>query len=110
MSSERAARAGVPAGHSRPAIVLHWLVATGVLIQFGLGWWMRTLPDKTGVQAYWFNLHKSVGLSVFALALAMLIWRLRPPPPATHSSWREAPESGDRPSRGEAGPKRRARC
>jgi cytochrome b561 len=82
MSSERAARAGVPAGHSRPAIVLHWLVATGVLIQFSLGWWMRTLPDKTGVQAYWYNLHKSVGLTVFLAVVVLLVVRFSQPPAA----------------------------
>lgn len=78
--------------YTRTAMILHWLLALGVLVQFGLGWWMRTLPDKTGVQAYWFNLHKSVGLSVFALALAMLIWRLRHPPPelpATIPRWQK---------------------
>lgn len=67
--------------YTRTAIILHWLVALGVLTQFCLGWWMRTLPDKTGVQAYWFNLHKSIGLTVFMLVLLLLLWRLLNPPP-----------------------------
>jgi cytochrome b561 len=60
---------------------LHWLLAFGVLEQFCLGWWMRSLPDKTGEQAWWFNLHKSFGLTIFMLALVLLVWRLRHPPP-----------------------------
>jgi cytochrome b561 len=67
--------------YTRTATVLHWLIAAGVLTQFCLGWWMQTLPDKTGVQAYWFNLHKSIGLTVFMLAVALILWRLRNPPP-----------------------------
>ncbi|MFM9972431.1 MAG: cytochrome b [Burkholderiales bacterium] len=67
--------------YTRTAMILHWLLALGVLTQFCLGWWMRSLPDKTGVQAYWFNLHKSIGLTVFVLAVVMLIWRIKHPPP-----------------------------
>ena len=68
--------------YTRTAIILHWLVALGVLIQFCLGWWMRTLPDKTGVQAWWFNLHKSIGLTVFLLVVLLMLWRiLNSPPP-----------------------------
>ncbi len=67
--------------YTRTAIILHWLLALGVLTQFSLGWWMRTLPDKTGAQAYWFNLHKSIGLTVFMLLVVVLIWRIRNPPP-----------------------------
>ncbi len=76
--------------YTRTAIILHWLLALGVLIQFSLGWWMRTLPDKTGVQAYWFNLHKSIGLTVFMLVVVLLVWRfMHPPPPLPESmpSW-----------------------
>ena len=76
--------------YTRTAVLLHWLLALGVLMQFGLGWWMRTLPDKTGVQAYWFNLHKSLGLTVFLIAALLLVWRCihRPPPlPDTMPMW-----------------------
>ena len=76
----------IQAAYTRVATVLHWLVALGVLTQFGLGWWMRSLPDKTGEQAYWFNLHKSIGLTVLMLVLLMLAWRLMNPPPALPAS------------------------
>lgn len=65
------------------SIALHWLVALTVFGLFGVGLWMvgldyystwyRTAPD----------LHKSVGLTLFAVMLLRVLWRfLSPPPPA----------------------------
>jgi cytochrome b561 len=71
-------------------LVLHWLVAVLALCQVALGWWMIQLPDKTGVQRDWFNLHKSFGLTIGALMIARLAWRLghAPPPyPAWMPRW-----------------------
>lgn len=69
------------------SIALHWLVALTVFGLFGVGLWMvgldyystwyRTAPD----------LHKSVGLTLFAVMLLRVLWRLAsppPPPPANH--------------------------
>jgi cytochrome b561 len=63
------------------AIMLHWVVAVGVASQFALGWWMIGLPDEGRIQAYWFNLHKSIGISLAALVGAWLAWRARHPKP-----------------------------
>lgn len=64
------------------AIALHWLLAVLVLGQLALGWWMIGLPDRPkGLQAPWFNLHKSVGLTIAALMLLRLGWRMRHPAP-----------------------------
>lgn len=63
------------------AIVLHWMVAVLALAQVALGWWMIGLPDKTGVQRDWFNLHKSFGLTIGVLMLVRLAWRLAHPAP-----------------------------
>jgi cytochrome b561 len=71
------------------AMLLHWGVALLVFAQIWLGWWMLDLPDKA--QAYWFNLHKSIGLTIALLVLARFAWRLRHPPPALPASiprWR----------------------
>jgi cytochrome b561 len=68
--------------HGGVAILLHWAVALGVAIQFTLGWWMVSLPDAGGVQAYWFNLHKSCGLTLGLLLLCWLAWRSRRTRPA----------------------------
>jgi len=72
------------------AVTLHWAMALLVLAQIALGWWMLALPDAGGVQRDWFNLHKSLGLTLGALALARLAWRARhpvPPLPAALPAW-----------------------
>jgi cytochrome b561 len=65
------------------AIVLHWLVAAIVLGQFVLGWQMQEIPKQPpGQRAEVFNLHKSIGMVIFALMVARIAWRLGHPPPA----------------------------
>jgi cytochrome b561 len=68
------------------SIALHWAIAALALAQLALGWWMIGLPDKTGVQRDWFNLHKSVGLTIGTLMLVRLAWRLFHPAPALPAS------------------------
>ncbi len=80
--------------YDRVAVVLHWLVAAGVLLQIALGLWMIEIPKQpVGVRAWWFNLHKSIGLTLGALIVLRLAWRLthRPPPlPARLPGWQQA--------------------
>lgn len=69
------------------AIVLHWLIAALVFAQIYLGWWMIEIPKyPVGVRAAWFNLHKSIGLTIALLVLLRLAWRLRNPPPPLPAS------------------------
>jgi YVTN family beta-propeller protein len=71
------------ARYDRVAVALHWLVAVAVLAQLTLGWWMLDLPkDPPGLRAGWFNLHKSIGLTVLLVVVARLAWRWRHRPPA----------------------------
>lgn len=75
------------------AIALHWAIAALALAQIALGWWMINLPDKTGVQRDWFNLHKSFGITIGTLMLVRLAWRLKhraPPYPASMPRWQAA--------------------
>jgi cytochrome b561 len=68
--------------YSRTAIVLHWLIAVAVLVQFGWGWWMQGIPKQpVGPRVDAFNLHKSVGLTILALMCVRLAWRWRHPAP-----------------------------
>ncbi|HEU0202611.1 MAG TPA: cytochrome c peroxidase [Burkholderiaceae bacterium] len=73
------------------AIALHWLIAAGVLAQIALGWWMLDIPKSPpGFRAWWFNLHKSIGLTIALLVFVRIAWRLvhRPPPlPNTVPAW-----------------------
>lgn len=66
------------------AIVLHWAIALGVLAMIPFGWWMSEIIREPETQAHGaaaFQLHKSIGLSILALSLARLLWRLLNPPP-----------------------------
>lgn len=69
--------------YSRTAIVLHWLIAVMVLGQLALGWWMIDIPKSPpGVRAYWFNIHKSIGLTIAILVIVRVAWRMTHPAPA----------------------------
>jgi cytochrome b561 len=68
--------------YTKVAVTLHWLIATLVVAQLVLGWSMIEIPKQpVGVRAYWFNLHKSIGLTIALLVLARIAWRLRHPAP-----------------------------
>lgn len=69
--------------YDRVAIALHWLIAVGVVAQIALGWWMIDIPKQpVGVRATWFNLHKSIGLTLACLIALRIAWRLTHRPPA----------------------------
>ena len=78
------------ARYNNVAIALHWLIAVGVLVMIGLGCYMTDIPKGTPERAYFFNLHKSIGVTVGVLALIRLWWRAthRPPPlPGSMAGW-----------------------
>lgn len=64
------------------AIGLHWLVALTIFGLFGLGLWMTEL----NYYHPWYHrgpaLHKSIGLTLFAVMVLRVMWRLVTPPPA----------------------------
>ena len=89
--------------YTNVAIVLHWLIAIGICFMFYLGWFMEALP-KEGTKAlsydlfnlglytweltkeatpraFYFNLHKSIGLTIFVLIIFRIIWRFTHRPP-----------------------------
>jgi cytochrome b561 len=68
-------------GYTVVAKALHWTSAVLVLGLLAVGLWMTGLPFsrlKLVVYAW----HKWIGLTVLALALIRIAWRLRSPPPA----------------------------
>ena len=77
--------------YTRVAIILHWLIALGVLWQIALGWSMIEIPkNPPGVRVYWFNFHKSIGLTLGMLILLRIVWRIThgaPPLPAHIPNW-----------------------
>ena len=72
----------VAARYTKVAVTLHWLIAILVVAQLALGWSMIGIPkEPVGVRAYWFNLHKSTGITIALLVLVRIAWRLRHPAP-----------------------------
>jgi cytochrome b561 len=73
--------------YSRGAIWLHWVIAVLVLVNLFIGIFHESLLD--GVKSA-LPLHKAIGITVLALTLARIAWRLshRPPPlPASITGW-----------------------
>lgn len=60
--------------YGAPAIALHWALALLIACMAGLGWYMMTVEHDPGGRWY-MDLHKSVGLIVFALVLLRVVWR-----------------------------------
>ncbi|MFT3906546.1 MAG: cytochrome b [Steroidobacteraceae bacterium] len=80
--------ATAPAGYTRTAVSLHWLIALLIFTAFIMGWTMTSMaisPQKLKL----FNYHKWVGVTVLGLALLRLLWRLthRAPPLLPMPAW-----------------------
>ena len=97
--------------YSKPAIILHWVTGLMILGMFGLGWYMADLPKEMpktatmdlfdlGVytmqfaeaitpRTFYFNLHKSLGVTVFLLLLLRIYIRVKQSPPPFPSSMKE---------------------
>ncbi|KAF1028613.1 MAG: Cytochrome b561 [Burkholderia plantarii] len=69
-----------PAGYTRTAIALHWLIALLIVCGFALGWVMTDIPGFTPTKLKYFSWHKWIGVTVFALAVIRVLWR------ATHAA------------------------
>lgn len=73
-----------------PAQLLHWLIAALILAMVALGFYMTGLPRNTPERAFFFNLHKSLGLlTAFFIALR-IAWRAThaaPPLPSEMPQW-----------------------
>jgi cytochrome b561/polyisoprenoid-binding protein YceI len=79
--------------YSAVAILLHWLIAAAILLQVVLAWRMAGHNTPEGFALM--QLHKSVGITILALSLARLGWRLaKPAPHATGLAPWEARLSG----------------
>src|SRR5688500_14145507 len=66
--------------YSRVAIWLHWIIAGLIIANLLLGFSHEEFGKAAERQIMWF--HKSIGLTVLALTLGRLAWRLGHRPPA----------------------------
>jgi len=73
----------VSSRYSLIAIILHWTIAAAILSQIALGLYMTRLGNaQINLKFALYQFHKSVGISILALTLLRLIWRLLHRPPA----------------------------
>ena len=65
---------------------LHWLTAGGILAAIPLGIvandWAFDTPEALATKATLFSLHKTVGVTIFFVALVRIIWAVTQPKPA----------------------------
>ncbi len=98
--------------YNKVAIILHWLIGFAILLMFALGFWMSELPkdlpktetldlfnlglytmplgEPMSPRAFYFNLHKSIGVTLLVLIVFRLYWRFAnraPAFPATMQPW-----------------------
>ena len=66
--------------YTRPAIILHWLIAVLMIGNVLFAWIIEDLPEDWIRPA--FDTHKSIGITVLGLVLLRILWRLghKPPP------------------------------
>lgn len=70
------------------AMLLHWLMAVLILGNLALGLLLSSIPLAERFQYY--QLHKSLGMTVLLLAVMRVVWRLThpaPPLPAHMPTW-----------------------
>ena len=68
---------------------LHWTIVLLIIVQAAVGLIMVDLPRRPNIIPV-YNLHKSIGLTILALAVLRLAWRAfdpRPAPAAGMSTW-----------------------
>ena len=99
-----------PTRYTKTAVILHWLIALGIFGMFALGWFMSDIPKEAPKQmmfdlfnwgifnwpvaeeisprSFYFNVHKSFGVTIFSLILLRTLWRLTHTPPVLLSSYK----------------------
>ena len=76
-------------GYTRTSIGFHWILAAFILFNLGFGLYTIGLP-LSPQKLKFFSWHKWVGVTIFLLSAARLLWRLRHPAPAlpaTMTAW-----------------------
>lgn len=71
--------------YSATAVVLHWLIAAGIIANVALAWIWPHLADASVRPAI--DTHKSIGITVLGLAIMRLLWRMTHRPPPLHPGY-----------------------
>ncbi|MEM7044628.1 MAG: cytochrome b/b6 domain-containing protein [Pseudomonadota bacterium] len=84
-------------GYGAVARAFHWITALLIIALFALGWYMADLDNADPTKFSLYQVHKSIGITVFVLAVLRLLWRLTqkaPPWPGHMSSWERFAAAG----------------
>jgi cytochrome b561 len=73
---------------------LHWVTALLMFTIIPIAWHMVLLGRTDPSRETWVTVHKSIGVTIFALAVARLIWRARHPAPALDARLGQAMAAG----------------
>lgn len=75
-----------PAIYGAISKTFHWLIAALILTNIPLGIYANGLPYDTGEElsrkAFAFSMHKTLGVTIFFVAIARILWALYQPKPA----------------------------
>jgi len=72
---------GKNAHYTRTAVALHWLIAALVFAAVFMGWTMTEM-EVSPARLKTYNYHKWVGVTILALAVLRIVWRLTHRAPA----------------------------
>ena len=76
------ARREAPPRYDAASRAFHWITVALVLTAAGLGLWIgHARPEDQGFKLTLYNVHESIGATIWAVTLARLAWRLGHPPP-----------------------------
>ncbi|HEX4879633.1 MAG TPA: cytochrome b/b6 domain-containing protein, partial [Limnobacter sp.] len=70
-----------------PMVLLHWLMAIGILTAFGVGLYMVDIPGITPFKLKLFNWHKWLGVTLFVLVALRLLVRFYSRTPRYPAHW-----------------------
>jgi cytochrome b561 len=97
--------------YTKTAVILHWVIGLLLLAMIAFGFWMHELPkelkvesldlfdlgiytvtfsEPTSLRTFYFNLHKSIGVTLLVAILIRIFWRFShaaPAFPATMPGW-----------------------
>jgi len=71
----------MPTKYTLSARILHWLMAIIIISTIVIAFYMTAIDKNNENRLFFYNLHKSLGIVVFLLAIVRLIVRLRNAPP-----------------------------
>lgn len=75
--------------YTLPAIALHWILGIGLIGLLVFGWYMVGLPFSPTKLKY-YNWHKWAGMTLLALSVLRMLWRITHRPPALPAAMAQA--------------------